>query len=264
MRGRRPSAEPFRRTGKPLAALSTIMETPRKRDFTLESNRIIVPSVHVLTFRTARDDSFAFAPGQYVTFYLSRAGNSITRSYSFFSAAGKVGQFDLLIKQVPGGYGSTFLCGLAPESHPTLKGLAPLGRFLLDPPGDRTAVFVATGTGLAPFIPMLDDIRAHSPQTPTWLIFGERFREDLFYFDEMRALEIAWPAFHFLPVLSRPPVNGTWHGAVGHVEGALRERFPDLSNSDVYVCGVPAMVNETQELALRLNCPKDHVFVERY
>jgi ferredoxin-NADP reductase len=240
------------------------METPHKRDFILESNRGIAPSVHVLTFRTAPDDTFLFAPGQYVTFYLSRAGNSITRSYSFFSPAGKVGEFELLIKQVPGGYGSTFLCGLPPESHPTLKGLAPLGRFLLKPPGDRAIVFVATGTGLAPFIPMLDDLRTRSPHTPTWLIFGERFREDLFYFDELRSLEMAWPAFHFLPILSHPPADGSWGDDAGHVQDALRERFPDLSNSDVYLCGVPAMVNETQELALHLNCPKDHIFVERY
>ncbi len=240
------------------------MEMPRKRDLILESNRIIAPSVYVLTFRTAPDDAFVFAPGQYVTFYLSRSGNSITRSYSFFSSAGMVGQFDLLIKQVPGGYGSTFLCGLAPGSHPTLKGLAPLGRFLLKPPGDRTVVFVATGTGLAPVIHMLDDLRAHFPQTPTWLIFGERSREDLFYFDEIGALERVWPSFHVLPILSHPPADGSWHVGAGHVEDALSERFPDLSNSDVYLCGVPAMVNETQELALHLNCPKDHIFVERY
>jgi len=240
------------------------METPRKRDFILESNRVIAPLVHVLTFRTARNDTFSFAPGQYVTFYLSRAGNSITRSYSFFSPAGKVGQFDLLIKQVPGGYGSTFLCDLVPESHPTLKGLAPLGHFLLRPPGDRTVVFLATGTGLAPFIPMLNDLRTHFPQTPAWLIFGERYREDLFYFDEVRALERAWPAFHFLPILSHPPADRSWLGGEGHVEEALRQQFPDLSKSDVYLCGVPEMVNETQELTLRLNCPKDHVFVERY
>ncbi len=239
------------------------METPRKRDFFLEGNRVIAPQVHVLTFHTATDDSFSFAPGQYVTFYLARAGNSITRSSSF-SPAGKVGKFDLLIKQVPEGYGSTLLCGLVPATHPTLKGLAPLGRFLLKPPGDRAVVFVATGTGLAPFIPMLDALRAHASQTPTWLIFGERFQEDLFYFDEMRELEMVWPAFHFLPMLSHPPANGSWHGGLGHVEDALRERFPDLSNSDVYLCGVPAMVNETQELALHLNCPKDHIFVERY
>jgi ferredoxin-NADP reductase len=240
------------------------METPRKRALTLEANQIIAPSVHVLTFRTAPDDAFAFAPGQYVTFYLSRSGNSITRSYSFFSSAEKVGQFDLLIKRVPGGYGSTFLCGLAPVSHPTLNGLAPLGRFLLQPPRDRTVVFVATGTGLAPFIPMLDDLRAHFPQTPTWLIFGERSQEDLFYLNEMRVLERVWPSFHFLPILSHPPADGSWQVGAGHVEDALRERFPDLSNADVYLCGVPAMVNETQELALHLNCPKDHIFVERY
>jgi ferredoxin-NADP reductase len=248
----------------PSDAFSTIMEPPRKRDFILEANRVIAPLVHVLTFRTAPNDAFSFAPGQYVTFYLSRAGNSITRSYSFFSPAGKVDQFDLLIKQVPGGFGSTFLCGLAQGSHPTLKGLAPLGHFLLKPPGDRTVVLVATGTGLAPFIPMLHDLRAHFTQTPAWLIFGERYRENLFYLDEIQTLERTWPALHFLPILSHPPADGNWLGGVGHVEDALRQGFPDLSNSDVYLCGVPEMVNETQELALNLKCPKNHVFVERY
>jgi len=240
------------------------MEAPRKREVFLEANRIVGPSTHVLTLRTAPDDSFEFAPGQYVTFFLTRAGKSLTRSYSFFSPAGKVGRFDLLIKQVPGGYGSTFLCGLSPATHPALTGLAPLGRFLLKDPGRRAVVFVATGAGLAPFVPMLEDLRARFPETPTWLIFGNRFREDVIHFDEFRALEIAWLAFHFLPILSRPPVDGSWHGGVGHVEDALRERFPDLSNSDVYLCGAPAMVNETQELALHLNCPKDHILVERY
>jgi CDP-4-dehydro-6-deoxyglucose reductase, E3 len=240
------------------------MDPPQKREVFLESNRVIGPSMHVLTFRTAPDDTFEFVPGQYITFFLSRAGKSITRSYSFFSSAGKVGPFDLLIKQVPGGFGSTFLCGLSPASHPKLKALAPLGRFLLKDPEHRTVVLVATGTGLAPFIPMLDDLRARFPGSPTWLIFGNRFREDLIYFDELRALEIGWPAFHFLPILSRPPSDGGWHGASGHVEEALRERFPDLSNSDVYLCGLPEMVNDTQELALHLNCPKDHIFVERY
>lgn len=256
--------EPFRLPGKLGGALSLLMEPPHKRDLSLESNRVIGPSTHVLTFRTAPDDSFAFASGQYVTFFLSRAGKSITRSYSFFSPAGKVSQFDLLIKQVPGGFGSTFLCGLSPTSHPTLKGLAPLGRFLLKDPGHRTVVLVATGTGLAPFIPMLDDLRSRFAGTPTWLFFGNRFREDLICFDELQALEVTWPTFHFLPTLSHPPADASWHGAVGHVQDALRERFPDLSNSDVYLCGVPGMVNETQELALNLKCPKEHVFVERF
>lgn len=230
----------------------------------LEANRVIGPSTHVLTFRSAPGDSFSFAPGQYITFYLTRAGKSITRSYSFFSQAGDAGLFDLLIKQVPGGYGSTFLCGLSPESRQTFKVLAPLGRFLLREPDGRTVVLVATGTGLAPFIPMLEDLQARFPRHPAWLIFGNRFREDAIYYHELRALEAAWPAFHFLPVLSHPPSDGSWRGAVGHVEDVLQARFPDLANSDVYLCGVPEMVNQTQELALRLNCPKDHLFVERY
>ncbi|HZY91989.1 MAG TPA: FAD-dependent oxidoreductase [Thermoplasmata archaeon] len=241
-----------------------MMDPPRKREVYLEKNRVIGPSIYVLTFRAAPGDTFTFAPGQYITFYLSRGGKSITRSYSFFSRAGEVGSFDLLIKQLPGGYGSSLLCGISPASHLTFKALAPLGRFLLRGPDDRPIVLVATGTGLAPFIPMLEDLRGRIPRHPVWLVFGNRHREDLIYYDELRGLEITWPAFHFLPTLSRPPSDGSWHGATGHVEHVLEERFPDLANTDVYLCGVPAMVNQTQELALRLNCPKDHIFVERY
>ncbi len=125
-------------------------------------------------------------------------------------------------------------------------------------------LFIATGTGLAPFVPMLHELRERSPSTPAWLVFGNRSREDLIWFDELRGLEADWADFHFLPVLSRPPTDGSWSGSAGHVEDVLRDRFPDLSQSDVYLCGVPAMVNEGQELALQLKCPKEHIFVERY
>jgi ferredoxin-NADP reductase len=240
------------------------VEPLHKREVFLESNRVLGPALHLLTFRIAPDEAFTFAPGQYITFFLTREGKSITRSYSFFSPAGKVDRFDLLVKEVPGGYGSTFLCRLPADSHPRLTGLAPLGRFFLNDPSGRDVVLVATGTGLAPFVPMLDELRARFPQTPTYLIFGNRHREEVVYLDELRELERAWPSFHFLPILSQPPADGSWPYAVGHVEDTLAARFPHLSSADVYVCGVPAMVNEVQALALRLGCPKDRVFVERY
>ncbi len=240
------------------------MEPPRRREVVLEGNRVVAPSVHLLSFRTAPGDILTFDPGQYITFFLTRAGKSVPRSYSFFSTAGSVDRFDLLIKQVPDGYGSTLLCSLEAGSQPVLPALAPLGRFLLRPPGGREVVFVATGTGVAPFLPMLTALRAQSPGTPTWLVFGERHREDLIGHDEFLAWTKAWPAFHFLPVLSRPPADGSWKGAVGHVQETVRDRFPDLSNAHVYLCGVPEMVNDTQALCAKLGCPNDQVFVERY
>lgn len=239
-------------------------EKPVKRPVTLTANEVVAPAIHVLTFRVAAGGPFTFEPGQYITFYLTRGGASLTRSYSFYSEAGTVEAFELLVKRVEGGYGSTLLCGLTPDSPTALTGLAPLGKFTLRDPGDRSVVFVATGTGLAPFRPMIDALRARNPSTPTALIFGNRHLEDVVRLAEFRALETDWPAFRFLPVLSRPPADGSWTGAAGHVQDAMRDRFPDLAGADVYICGVPEMVNEAQELAIRLGCPKERVFVERY
>lgn len=235
-----------------------------KRRVRVLGNRIVAPLTHVLDFGVVEGGAFQFEAGQYITFYLTRGGANVTRSYSFYSEAGTVERFELLVKQVPGGFASTLLCGLSATSTPDLSGLAPLGRFLLRPPGDRAVLFVATGTGLAPFRPMLAALRATSPETPVALVFGNRYREDIIADDDHRALERAWPSFRYVPVLSRPPTDGSWTGGVGHVQATIRERFPDLAKSDVYICGLPEMVNEVQALALSLNCPKERVFVERY
>ncbi|MGI0156501.1 MAG: FAD-dependent oxidoreductase, partial [Thermoplasmata archaeon] len=131
-------------------------------------------------------------------------------------------------------------------------------------PGDRTVVLVATGVGLAPFLPMLERIRECAPATATWLIYGNRTVEEIVDRDRLEQLSSSWPSFHFLPVLSRPAADGSWHGAVGHVEEAVQRQFLDLSRSDVYLCGATAMVNEMQDLALLLHAPKDRIFVDRW
>ncbi|MDE1838072.1 MAG: FAD-dependent oxidoreductase [Euryarchaeota archaeon] len=240
------------------------MQPPRRRDVTLVDNVEVGPGLHVLEFTVPPSDPIEFSPGQYVTFYLLREGKRITRSYSIFSSGGRRVRFRLLIKKVPHGFGSTLLCGLAPLERPTLSALAPVGRFLLQDPKKRSVVLVATGTGLAPFVPMLHELWTAHPATPTWLFYGNRFSDEVVHLKELRLLERVWKNFHFVPIVSRPPPDGSWRGAVGHVQEHVRESLPDLARADAYLCGVNEMVNDMQDLALLLGCPKDRVFVERY
>ena len=240
------------------------MQPPRRREVTLVGNVEVGPSLHVLEFAVPPSDPIDFDPGQYVTFYLLREGKRVTRSYSIFSSAGRRSTFRLLIKKVPHGFGSTLLCGLTPLTRPTFSVLAPVGRFLLQDPGGRSVVLVATGTGLAPFVPMLYELWKMHPTTPTWLFYGTRYRDEVVHAKELRLLERVWERFHFVPIVSRPPKDGSWGGAVGHVQEQVRVSFPDLSGADVYLCGVNEMVNDMQGLALELGCPKDRIIVERY
>ena len=85
----------------------------------------------------------------------------------------------------------------------------PLGYFTLRHPG-RRAVFVATGTGIAPFRSMLLD---HLPRTQPHitLLFGARHEQGLLYREDMERMAREFKTFRFLPTLTQP--GESWTGA---------------------------------------------------
>ncbi len=107
---------------------------------------------------------------------------------------------------------------------------------------ERPAIFVATGTGFAPFAS--DDCRADrsggASSGELHLYWGGRRREDLYHADQLRK----WVARHawlsFTPVLSEP--DASWTGRTGFVHRAVLEDHESLAGWDVYACGNPAMV----------------------
>ena len=102
-----------------------------------------------------------FLPGQYATIEVPDTG--LQRAYSFSSGV-RMGQVSFLIRNVPGGLMSGFLKDRArPGDAITLSG--PFGSFYLRHI-QRPVLMLAGGTGLAPFLAMLDKIVASggSPQ----------------------------------------------------------------------------------------------------
>lgn len=226
----------------------------------LVENRLVAAEVNHLIFDVPPKDRFSFTPGQYVTFYLPRNGRNITKSYSIASHPGDGTGFELLVKRVQKGYVSNLLCDAQPEAE--FSTLAPLGKYAVHDPEGRSVVFVSTGTGIAPYFPMADEIRLRYPSTRVTIIAGYRTEEGVIMPERFEPLGDSWPGFRYVTVLSR--AADSWKGERGHVQDVILKDFQDLSDHDVYICGVPGMVNEVQELAIRLGCPKERVFVERY
>ncbi len=236
------------------------MSGPSRYEVSMTRNERVAPEVHLLHFELPPGKSVEFAPGQYVTFELDQGGHPQTKSYSFASAHESGEGFDLLVKRIPQGFASNFLCDAV--SGTRLSALMPLGKFALRDPGGRSVLLLATGTGLAPFLPMLEELERTHPTTPTYLVVGFRFERDVIFPEQLRALAERWPAFHYFPVLSRPPPR--WPGGIGHLQGVVRQKFATLRDVDVYICGVPAMVGQAQQMAADLRAPPERVFVERY
>jgi len=120
-------------------------------------------------------------------------------------------------------------------------------RFLL--PADPAAhnyIFIATGTGIAPFRSMLGDLVKAGMPSRVDLIMGAPYESDLLYDDDFKELAEDYPdRFHYRTAISRHLVPG--QSKKLYVQGRLEEDAPVLTEilkSDrtlIYICGIAGM-----------------------
>lgn len=229
----------------------------QRRRFVLEAAALISPSVRHLSLRTEDGAPYAYLPGQWLKLYLP----GLDRDYSIASApsTARPDRIELIVTQVTGGPGSTELHRLAPGA--VLDTLGPNGLFVRDDEERRhPALFVATGTGLAPLRAMLEDALARGEGAPRTLLFGARTEADLLFRAELEALA-ARGLLRYEPSLSR--ASEGWPGRRGHVQAHLKELV--TSDAHVYVCGLSRMITEVRAvLRQELGLPRTQVHSERY
>lgn len=223
--------------------------------------RTIAPNV--VELRLTKPEGFTFIPGQFVLFdvpLLTNPKDIQTRAYSIASAPDD-DELLFILKLVKGGRASMWVENIVSEgAEIVMKG--PFGLFALDRKTSKPYLFVATGTGLAPFRSQLKWALGKEQDTrPMDLLFGVLKQEDLFWTDELHALETKHPNLTVhLSVLSGDP---DWHGD----RGSIQERVPQLlqsSGSSIYICGAPEMVREVKEQFATLGVPKEDVHTEAY
>jgi ferredoxin-NADP reductase len=222
----------------------------------------LAPEVHHLDFEVPGRSELNFIPGQFVSLLEKVDGKEITRAYSIASPRGG-NQFALCLNRVPDGLLSSFLFTLRPGEEVEMH--EPLGYFTLRHPG-RRAVFVATGTGIAPFRSMLLD---HLPRTQPHitLLFGARHEQGLLYREDMERLAREFKTFRFLPTLTQP--GESWQGRTGrvqaHLDEALALRTPEeIVNIDVYICGLKEMVDDVRRELKRRGFDRKQIIYEKY
>lgn len=218
----------------------------------------LCPGVRHFVFEVPEVEQLPFQPGQFVTFSEPIEGKKIMRAYSIASAPAPGNRLELVLNRVAEGHLSPRLFDMNPGDEIEMS--APLGFFTLRNPG-REAVFVATGTGIAPFRSILHGHLAGQPQ-PMTLIFGTRYERGLTYRGEFEELERRHPNFRFWPVLSRP--DESWNGRTGHVEPHMVEAIGNRRDLDVYLCGLKQMVEEARGVLKGLGLERKQIIVEKY
>ena len=233
-----------------------------------------------LEFEVENVPRFGFVPGQWLSVKAQTPeGEEITRAYSMASAPSENGHFAFCLNRVQDGFMSNYLCDLAENAHISFQG--PFGDFILRPPL-RDTLFIATGTGIAPFRAMLQALFGSAPQDPIgragpalsevegtpvaphrfWLLFGSRSEKDIYYREEFERMAVAHPNFHFLPTLSRG--GPEWKGLRGYVQEHVREIVGDCRDMHAYICGLGRMVTANRELLKSLGWDRKSIRYEKY
>jgi len=240
-------------------------------------------------------ESFAFAPGQFISAVAQDAhGKQQIRAYSIASAPNG-NRFDLCANRVDEGFFSNYLADLPDlPIGDSIQVYGPNGFFVLKQP-ITDSILVATGTGVAPlrgFVQWLFPPEAGPSAGPDrsegkqiWLVYGTRHESELYYHEEFEAIARRKPNFHYLPTLSR--AGESWTGLRGyvqeHVSAILEDRAarlglthpqpapdPAIRPADLrfeiyaYVCGLNRMIASVRERLAGYGWHRKQIVFERY
>lgn len=215
----------------------------------------------------AHEAPFPFQPGQYATLGLmGTAGKLVQRPMSISSSADRLDEYEFFIRLVHGGEFTPLLWERKVGDPINIKGAK--GRFLLQDDG-RTCLLVASGTGLAPFMSMIDTLRDRGQTRDLVLLHGVSHDFDLAWRDELETLAASGTfPLRYAGTVSRPQNCPNWHGLTGRVEavvpGQLDMRGLDAENATLYLCGNPDMIAIVEETAAARGFPPEQVRKELY
>ncbi len=184
----------------------------------------------VFTLGLARPPAFAFTAGQRVRFHLQGQ----ERDYSLIPGP-HPDELELLIRAVAEGLVSSHLsrCPLAT----TLDFSGPGGHFIYRP-SPRQAVFIATGTGIAPFAAM-----CHRGVRGFIMLHGVRAAGDLYYREIVESA-----AVQFVPCLTGPLAPPSPASVfAGRVTQYLRTELPPGAY-DFYLAGRREMIADAMAI----------------
>ncbi len=224
-------------------------------------NIAATPTVKLIRLKFNDDDNFEFNAGQFISVFVDKDGSKIVKPYSIASSPEEKRYIELCVKIIPDGYVSNYLGNIKPGTELMIFG--PSGYFNLHYPIDSDVIFVATGSGISSFRPMIETLLEKNLEYDVWLLFGVKNENEIIYKDEFEKLAKEHKNFHFIPVLSQS-TSDSWKGEIGHVQDLLIKYIKDTTGKHIYICGVRQMVIGVKKLAEEMRFDKDKIRIEEY
>lgn len=228
---------------------------------------------NLFSFTVTRPNSFKFTAGQFVRLGVNPSqlhyyknnqqpavDEDIFRAYSIVSSPfDEVLEFFSIV--IPDGAFTSQLQHLQVGDQLLLNtmpfGFLTLARY--QKPAPKDLWLLATGTGLAPFLSMLQDLQTWQDYEHIVLAYSARTIEELAYIDKIKQLEADFGALVddpakliFIPIVTRESMQGALTERLPKLllDNSLQERAGivlDTESAHIMLCGNPDMVEDTKE-----------------
>lgn len=201
-----------------------------------------------------------FEPGQCMELEIPET--DIRRAYSLANTGNWRGELEFLIRLQPEGRFSGYLSHDAAVGQ-ILKVYGPSGAFGLQSESLNPAVFVAGGTGLAPFLSMLRRLAEWGEDRAIHVLFGVNRESELFCVDELERLKRQIPSLDVTLCVWQPETE--WGGFVGTPADALQHYLSaHPGDHDIYLCGPPLLVTAATQVALAQGVAEQQIHAEKF
>lgn len=220
----------------------------------------VAPNIFHLRFVIINDQDFAFVPGQYVIVQIGQA----YRQFSIVAFDKKENTLDLLIGYFKGGIASEYFIKLKIGEEVLFKG--PAGIFI-QRPVVRPVIYLATGTGIAPIVPMISQVLDDTKNAyPIYLFWGISSKKDVYFTDIFINLVNKNNLFQYALCLSRESDGVSPPYYIGRIQDNISPLMKELkfSECDIYVCGGKEAVLGLKEFVETHGVKKENLYFERF
>jgi ferredoxin-NADP reductase len=215
------------------------------------------PSVSIFTLRSQDGSKLSFDPGMFVmvTCNDSTTGEKITRAYSIASLPDS-DTLELYISMVHGKFTSKLETAKEGDIYYVT---GPYGQFRFSPKQDRKVLFIAGGTGIAPFMSMLKQIKGLNTGNDIVLLYSVKYPNEIIRRAELEQLGTEL-ALRTVITVTRPQEGDGWDGETGHIDSEMIKRaVPDLPERSSYLCGPLGFVKAVKDSLVALQYPAERI-----
>jgi ferredoxin-NADP reductase len=150
---------------------------------------------------------------------------------------------------------------ISPGTDVTLEG--PLGTFVYpDRVAERSVLFVAGGSGIAPLRAMLQEALEGDGPPRIGLLYSARTPQEFAFDAELRAIADEG-RLRYQRTATRE-AGPSWHGERGRISRAHLETMVDTPETLCFVCGPEALVHEVPRMLREIGIAPERIRVEEW